>query len=45
MLEYEPRVKFEEGLAELVAWVKSQHADDYVERARSELEARGLIRA
>jgi dTDP-L-rhamnose 4-epimerase len=44
-LGYEPRVKFEDGLAELVAWVKSQNAVDRVEQARSELAARGLIRA
>jgi dTDP-L-rhamnose 4-epimerase len=44
-LGYEPRVKFEDGLAELVAWVKSQNAVDRVDQARSELAARGLIRA
>ncbi len=44
-LGYEPQVKFEDGLAELVAWVKSQNAVDRVEQARSELAARGLIRA
>lgn len=41
---YEPKVKFEDGLFELVAWVKSQQAVDRVEQARSELAARGLIR-
>ncbi len=45
LLGYEPRVKFEDGLKELVAWVKSQRADDRVEQARRELQARGLIRA
>lgn len=44
-LGYEPQVKFEDGLSELVAWVKSQPAVDRVEQARSELAARGLIRA
>jgi dTDP-L-rhamnose 4-epimerase len=44
-LGYEPKVKFEDGLAELVAWVKSQNAVDRVEQARHELAARGLIRA
>lgn len=44
-LGYEPQVKFEDGLAELVAWVKSQSSVDRVEQARSELAARGLIRA
>ncbi|MGH2593623.1 MAG: NAD-dependent epimerase/dehydratase family protein, partial [Anaerolineae bacterium] len=44
-LGYEPHVKFEDGLSELVEWVKRQRADDRVETARSELAARGLIRA
>lgn len=44
-LGYEPQVKFEDGLTELVAWVKSQSSVDRVEQARSELAARGLIRA
>jgi dTDP-L-rhamnose 4-epimerase len=34
---------FEEGLAELSEWVASQTADDRVEQARAELEARGLV--
>ena len=45
LLGYEPRVKFEDGLTELVTWVKGQHADDRVEQARHELAQRGLIRA
>jgi len=45
MLDFEPRVKFEDGLSELVEWVRYQRADDRVETARSELAARGLIRA
>jgi dTDP-L-rhamnose 4-epimerase len=34
---------FGEGLAELAEWVAEQTADDRVEHARSELEARGLV--
>jgi dTDP-L-rhamnose 4-epimerase len=34
---------FEEGLAELAEWVASQTADDRVDQARAELEARGLV--
>lgn len=34
---------FQEGLAELAEWVASQTADDKVEQARAELEARGLV--
>jgi dTDP-L-rhamnose 4-epimerase len=45
LLGYAPKVKFEDGLAELVPWVKHQRADDGVDRARQELAQRGLIRA
>jgi dTDP-L-rhamnose 4-epimerase len=34
---------FDEGLAELAEWVASQAADDRVEEARAELEAKGLV--
>ena len=34
---------FTEGLAELSAWVARQSAEDHVERARRELEQRGLV--
>ncbi|HZG44707.1 MAG TPA: SDR family NAD(P)-dependent oxidoreductase [Allosphingosinicella sp.] len=34
---------FQEGLAELAEWVAVQTADDRVEQARAELEARGLV--
>ena len=34
---------FDEGLAELSEWVASQEADDRVDEARAELEARGLV--
>ena len=34
---------FQEGLAELAEWVGEQTATDHVEKARKELEARGLV--
>lgn len=42
-LGYAPRRDFEEGLAELAAWVAEQQAVDRVADARRELEARGLV--
>lgn len=42
-LGYAPRRDFEEGLAELAAWVAEQQAVDRVNEARRELEARGLV--
>ncbi|MBN1979698.1 MAG: NAD-dependent epimerase/dehydratase family protein [Anaerolineae bacterium] len=41
-LGYRPRVRFEDGMAELVAWVRQQQAVDGFERARQELARRGL---
>jgi dTDP-L-rhamnose 4-epimerase len=41
-LGYAPRVRFEDGMAELVAWVRSQSAADTFDRARRELADRGL---
>jgi dTDP-L-rhamnose 4-epimerase len=34
---------FDEGLAELAEWVANQEADDKVDQARAELEAKGLV--
>lgn len=34
---------FQKGLAELAQWVASQTADDRVDQARAELEAKGLV--
>jgi dTDP-L-rhamnose 4-epimerase len=34
---------FGEGLSELAEWVALQTADDRVDQARAELEARGLV--
>ncbi|HEY8381459.1 MAG TPA: SDR family NAD(P)-dependent oxidoreductase [Microvirga sp.] len=42
-LGYAPRRDFSEGLAELAEWVAKQEAQDRVQEARRELEARGLV--
>ena len=44
LLGYAPQVELEEGIAELVDWLAGQEADDRVEAAHGELEARGLAR-
>ena len=44
LLGYEPQVELEDGIAELVDWLADQEADDRVEAAHGELEARGLAR-
>jgi dTDP-L-rhamnose 4-epimerase len=43
MLGFRATKDFQEGLAELAEWVAVQTADDRVEEARAELEARGLV--
>ena len=43
LLGFTARKDFGEGLAELAEWVASQTADDRVDEARAELEARGLV--
>jgi dTDP-L-rhamnose 4-epimerase len=42
ILGYEPQVKLEEGLEELVDWLQGQQAVDRVDQASAELSARGL---
>jgi dTDP-L-rhamnose 4-epimerase len=42
-LGYRPQRDFSEGLAELAEWVAKQQAEDRVQEARRELEARGLV--
>jgi dTDP-L-rhamnose 4-epimerase len=42
-LGYRATKDFAEGLAELAEWVAEQTADDRVDQARAELEARGLV--
>jgi dTDP-L-rhamnose 4-epimerase len=41
-LGYRPAIRFEDGVTELVGWVRSQTAADGFERAREELVTRGL---
>jgi dTDP-L-rhamnose 4-epimerase len=42
-LGFEPRVRWEDGLAEVVEWAKSSPSVDRVPQAHSELEAHGLV--
>jgi dTDP-L-rhamnose 4-epimerase len=42
-LAFRAEKDFQEGLAELAEWVAVQTADDRVDQARAELEARGLV--
>jgi dTDP-L-rhamnose 4-epimerase len=44
LLGFEAKVGFEEGMTELVGWLEDQEAVDRVDRATSELAARGLAR-
>ncbi len=44
LLGYEPRVTLEEGIPELLGWVREQEADDRVSQATAELETRQLVR-
>jgi dTDP-L-rhamnose 4-epimerase len=43
-LGYEPRMSFEQGLKDLLAWLHTQAPEDRVDEATRELEARGLAR-
>jgi dTDP-L-rhamnose 4-epimerase len=43
LLGFEPRVKFEDGMSELVSWLLDQIATDNVDRATEELSIRGLV--
>lgn len=42
LLGFEPRIRFEDGMADLVNWVRQQESVDRVEQARAELDERGL---
>ena len=42
MLNFSPKVKFEDGLAELAEWLKDQTAEDNIAKASKELATRGL---
>jgi dTDP-L-rhamnose 4-epimerase len=43
LLAFNAEKDFGEGLAELAEWVASQTADDRIDEARAELEAKGLV--
>jgi dTDP-L-rhamnose 4-epimerase len=43
LLGFEPRVAFEDGLAELAGYLADQIADDQAEKAAEELSRRGLV--
>ncbi len=43
LLNYQPKVGLEEGLAALLDWVKNQEAVDHVEAAKTELAAHKLV--
>jgi dTDP-L-rhamnose 4-epimerase len=44
LLRYEPRITLEEGLPELLDWIRDQSPDDQVSKATAELDARQLVR-
>ena len=44
LLGYEPKVTLEEGIPELLDWVRAQTATDRVDQATVELESRQLVR-
>jgi dTDP-L-rhamnose 4-epimerase len=44
LLGYSPKVTLEQGIPELVSWVRAQAATDQVEQAAAELESRRLVR-
>ena len=43
LLGFEPRVRWEDGLAEVVEWAKSSPFVDRITQAQGELEAHGLV--
>ena len=44
LLNYQPSVSLDEGIAELVKWLKTQQAVDRVAEHKQELEERGLLK-
>jgi len=42
MLGYEPQVKFDEGVLELVGWLREQNAEDKADNMVAELQTFGL---
>jgi dTDP-L-rhamnose 4-epimerase len=43
LLGYQPKVSFEAGMNELIEWVKTQEAEDLVEKAKDQLVQRKLV--
>lgn len=43
-LGYAPKVSIQEGIKELIEWVSTQQADDFVETAKAQLDERSLVR-
>lgn len=43
VLDFRPRVRFEDGVKDLVTWVRAQRPVDKVEKATNELTERGLL--
>jgi dTDP-L-rhamnose 4-epimerase len=44
LLGYKPNVSFDQGIPQLLEWVRGQEAFDSVEQATRELQAYGLVR-
>ncbi len=44
MLGYEPKVTLEQGMSELLDWVREQRPDDKVSAATNELVSKGLVK-
>jgi dTDP-L-rhamnose 4-epimerase len=44
LLGYEPQITLEQGIPELLGWVREQEAADQVRQATAELESRQLVR-
>ncbi|MBI3650446.1 MAG: NAD-dependent epimerase/dehydratase family protein [Acidobacteria bacterium] len=44
LLGYEPKISLEQGIPELLEWVRGQHATDKVATATAEMETRSLVR-
>jgi dTDP-L-rhamnose 4-epimerase len=43
VLAFAPEMRFEQGIGELVEWLKGQVATDSVDKATAELSRRGLV--
>jgi dTDP-L-rhamnose 4-epimerase len=43
VLNFEPKVSLEKGMAELVEWSRNEKAKDGFEKARRELKKKGLL--